>query len=227
MKTLLAVVVIIAGVVAAGYYGLPIMIEKETAAIRTEVKDLSERLQKTEAFVKQEEEARKDFHLPADADAQKIIKTINALAAKLASTEESLNKGLSAAGEEIKKQKAESADAIKKQMEALDKLGKETRANIQKSLFNALMAGIRGNVLKAKVDLVEKNIGNAKNELESISDLLEKARTMASDENRKAVEDLQGTLRKAKSEIDTDLSAAINRVDLLWHDMSKLIKVSS
>ena len=46
----------------------------------------------------------------------------------------------------------------------------------------------------------------------------------ASDENKKAIEELQSTLKKARAEIDTDLPAALNRIDLLWHEMGKLLK---
>ena len=48
-------------------------------------------------------------------------------------------------------------------------------------------------------------------------------KTTASDENKKVIEDLQGILKRAKTEIDNDLPAAINRIDLLWHDMGKLL----
>ena len=43
-------------------------------------------------------------------------------------------------------------------------------------------------------------------------------------EQKKAIEELQGTLKKAKDEMDINLPAAINRVDLLWHEMGKLIR---
>ncbi|MBM4140292.1 MAG: hypothetical protein FJ242_02190 [Nitrospira sp.] len=86
------------------------------------------------------------------------------------------------------------------------------------------MASIRGHILKVKVDLVAKNIGSAKNELSLIDEAFEKAKTSASDENKRIIEELQVTLRKARADIDIDLPAAINRIDLLWHEMSKLLR---
>jgi len=47
---------------------------------------------------------------------------------------------------------------------------------------------------------------------------------LISDENKKVIEELQGILKKARAELDTDLPATINRIDLLWHEMGKLLK---
>jgi F0F1-type ATP synthase membrane subunit b/b' len=76
--------------------------------------------------------------------------------------------------------------------------------------------------LKARGDLQYKNIGTAKTELNLIAEAFEKAKTSTTDENKKAIEELQGILKKALSEIDADLPAAINRIDLLWYEMGKL-----
>jgi hypothetical protein len=35
---------------------------------------------------------------------------------------------------------------------------------------------------------------------------------------------LQGILNKARAEIDTDLPAASNRIDILWHEMGTLLR---
>lgn len=126
--------------------------------------------------------------------------------------------------ETIKKQRTATEEAFKKQSNAIDKIAKETEVKIQRSMFNALMATIRGNVLRVKVELVAKNIGTSKNELELISETFEKAKTLATDKNMSVIDKLQGILRKAKAEIDTDLPSAINRIDLLWNEMSKLLR---
>jgi polyhydroxyalkanoate synthesis regulator phasin len=86
------------------------------------------------------------------------------------------------------------------------------------------MSTIRGNVLKAKVDLVARNIGTAKNEIELMSGTLQKAKSLTTDENRKVIDELQGILKKAKADIDTDLPSAINRIDLLWNELSKVLQ---
>lgn len=232
---IILLIVFFVALVGAGYFGLPILIKKETTDLRADVHDLKQRLQKIE-------EESKVALLQPDADAQKIIKTVNSIASRVNALEDSLKKDLSVTNEAIKKQgkateealnkqaeaiknqKAATEEAFKKQTEAIEKIAKETETKIQRSMFNALMASIRGHVLKVKVDLVEKNIGRAKNELSLIDEAFEKAKTSASDENKKVIEELQINLKKARAEIDFDLPSAINRVDLLWHEMSKLLR---
>jgi molecular chaperone GrpE (heat shock protein) len=91
-------------------------------------------------------------------------------------------------------------------------------------MFDAKMANIRGYIAKARTDLQSKNIATAKTELELIDQVFETLKASATDENKKIIEGLQSTLKKAKTEIDTDLPSAINRIDLLWHEMSKLLR---
>lgn len=235
MKNVVIAVISILVLIAVGFFGVPILIEKKTSGLKSEVQDLKQRLQKIE-------EESKVAPLQLDADAQKIIKTMNAISLRLNSFEDSFKRGISATDEAIKRQgkvneeafkkqaeaiknqKAATEEAFKKQTEAIEKIAKETETKIQRSMFNALMASIRGHVLKVKVDLVEKNIGRAKNELSLIDEAFEKAKTSASDENKKVLEELQINLKKARAEIDFDLPSAINRVDLLWHEMSKLLR---
>lgn len=131
---------------------------------------------------------------------------------------------MSIVDETIKKQKSATEETMKKQAEAIDKINKDTKAVTQKIMFDAAIANIRGHILKARGDLLYKNIGTAKNELDLISEGFEKAKTSATDENKKVIEELQGILKKARAELDTDLPAAINRIDLLWYEMGKLLK---
>lgn len=223
MKTVLVVILLIALFAGAGYYGLPILIEKETAGLRSEVQVLKKRLQKTEEFIKSEEEARKTTHLQPDADLRRVIKTVNSIDSKVTAIEDSFKKEMSVINGITKNQQVTTEEAFKKQAEAVDKISKEVEAKIQKSMFDALMAGIRGHILKVKVDLVSKNIGTAKTELGIIDEAFEKAKGSASDENKKIIEELQVTLKKIRTEIDIDLASAINRIDLLWHEMSRLL----
>ena len=203
---------------------MPLLIEKETTGFRAELSDLKERVQKIEAFVQSEEEIRKATQLTPDSDAQRIIKTVNAVSLKLKTLEESTNKGISAADEAIKKQKTEMDEAIKSQTEALNKFSKETQKNIQGIQFDASMATIRSHILKVQVELQTRNVATAKAEMELISDMYEKLKSLTTEENRKTIEDLHGTLKKARGELDSDLPAAINRVNLLWHEMGKLLR---
>ncbi|NTW06662.1 MAG: hypothetical protein HGA29_02340 [Syntrophaceae bacterium] len=224
MKTIVAVILVVAVLAAASFFGLPMLIDQQTAPIKKEMKDLNARLQKAESFIQAEEEARKKTQLPPDADVQKIIQMINALSAKLTAMETSTGKKFIAATEEIKGQKAATEAALKKQSEALEKEALQTREKLRNTLYKALLEVIRGNILKAKVDVVAKNIGNAKNELDGVAVLLEKAKNMAAAESRKKIEELQGTLKKAKAELDTDLSMSLNRIELIWHEINGLMK---
>jgi small-conductance mechanosensitive channel len=202
MKAVLIVIILIAACVAAGYFGLPILVERETSGLKSEVNNLKQRLLKIEEYIKKEEEARKAGQLPSDADVQKIVKTVNAIFSKVTSLEETL----------------------KSQAETINKSNKENQSKIQGMMFDAAMASIRGHLLKVQIELKAKNIGTAKTEIDLINEIFEKTKSSASEEQRKAIEELQGALKKAKDEMEINLPAAINRVDLLWHEMGKLIR---
>lgn len=219
MKTLLVIILLIVVLAGAGYFGLPFLIDKETATLKTDIQDLKQKIQKIE-------EESKAAPLPPDADVQKIIKTVNAVSQKVSSLEDTVKKDLSAADEQIKNQKATTEESFKKQAETIDKINKDMEVKMRKNMFNTLLASIRGHVLKVKVDLVARNIGTAKTELDIISEALEKAKTSATDENKEIIEELQKILKKARAEVDADLPAAINRIDLLWYEMNKLLRKS-
>lgn len=78
--------------------------------------------------------------------------------------------------------------------------------------------------MKVQIELKSKNIGTAKAEIDLINEIFEKTKPSSSEDQKKAIEELQGALKKAKDEMDINLPAAINRVDLLWHEMGKLIR---
>ena len=217
MKTVLVVIILVAVVAGIGYFGLPFLINKETAGLRADVQDLKQRLQKME-------EESKAAPLKTDANVQEVIKTVNAIFHKMNSLESSFQKGMSATNDTIKNQKMATEDSLRKQAETIDKMNKESDDRTQKIMFDARMANIRGHVLKARVEIVAKNVGTAKNELDIINDAFESIKASASDENKKAIEELQATLKKARAEIDSDLPAALNRIDLLWHEMGKLLR---
>lgn len=224
MKTMLVVILLLAAFTAVGYFGLPILIEKETAGLRSEVQDVRQRLQKIEEFVKSEEETRKITQLRPDADLQKVIKVVNTFASKVTTLEDSLKKDISQTAETINKQKSAHEEALKKQAEAIDKINRETKTVTQKIMFDAAMANIRGHILKARSDLLYKNIGTAKTEFDIILDAFENTKASATDEHKKSIEEFQGILKKAKAEVDTDLPAAMNKIDLLWHELGKLLR---
>jgi vacuolar-type H+-ATPase subunit I/STV1 len=221
-----AVVIIITVVVFAvgGYLGVPILMQKENRGLQSDVSEIQQRLDNMEQYIKKEEEAKKAAQLPKDADAQRIIKTVNTVLAKVATLEASYKKELSAVAERLQQQGASIEETLKKQSEHLDKTTKETRFNLQRVVFNVAMATVRGNLSKVQMELKSKNVGTAKTEIDLIYEIFEKTKATISDDQKKAVEELQGALKKARDEIDSNLPAAINRLDLLWHEMGKLIR---
>jgi hypothetical protein len=217
MKTVILILLLVLVLIGAGYFGLPILIEKETAGLKAEVQDIKQRLQKIEEFTK-------IAPLQPDADFQKVIYTVNALYAKVVSLEDSFKRSTSAIDETIKKQNAAHEEALRKQAETMEKMTKDTQSKIQEIMFDATMASIRGHILKARVEISAKNVGTARSELDLINDLLNGAKSSASGKNKEIIEELQGSLKKARAEIDTDLPAALNKIDLLWYEMSRLLR---
>jgi len=217
MKSILTVIILIAVGIAIGFFGIPILIDKETAVLKSDVKDLKQRLQKIE-------DESKAAPLQSDASVHNVIRTVNALHAKTESLEKAVRETMSKTDKSVEDQKSALDTTTKKLTDEISTINKNTKALIQKITFDAAMANIRGHILKARADLQYKNIGTAKNELEHISEAFEKVKTTASDENKKIIEELQGILKKAKTEIDNDLPAAGNRIDLLWHEMGKLLR---
>lgn len=235
MKTILVTLALIVVTVVVGYFGIPVLIQKETASIRSDIQDMKLRLQKIE-------EESKAAPLKSGADVQEVIKTVNAIFHKMNSLEVSLNKGMSQTdgaikrqgnateealkkqAEAIENQKKATDEAFKKQAEVIEKTNKEIQERIKKIMFDVRMANIRGHILKARIEIVANNVGTAKNELDLIFKAFEDTKSLASDENKKDIEELQTTLKKAKTEIDTDLPAALNRIDFLWYEMGKMMK---
>ncbi len=217
MKTFIISLVLILVLTGIGYLGLPIIIQKETAGLMADIQDIKQRIQHIE-------EESKTAPLPPDADVQKVIKTVNAIYAKTLSLEDSFKKSISAIDENIKNQNTKNGEELKKQGEAIANIDRETKAKLQEIMFDATMANIRGHILKARVELVAKNVGSAKADLDLINEMFSKAATVASEENKKSIMELQTILQKARMEIDTDLPSSLNKIDLIWHEMSKFLR---
>ncbi len=216
MRTLIGILIGIVIIGIGGYFGINTLVTKKENALKLEIKSLEQRIQKME-------EEAKVAPLPPDADANKIIKTVNALSLDVKELENSLRKEISMINDSFKKQSDNNAEYFKKQSESIDKNYKEQQQQMKGIKFDAFMANIRSHILKARMELVAKNAGNAKSEIEFIDDLLEKAHSSMQDENKKTITDMQATLKKIKSEIDYDLPSAINRINTLWHDMGRQI----
>jgi hypothetical protein len=213
MRTIVTVMLLIALCAGAGYYVLPIVIEKETQALRNDLQEVKQRLDKMEAFVRDEEESRKVARLKPDADVRKIIEAVNALSLRLASLEEFSKKGV-----------VRTDGEIKKQAERLEKQGGETAAQLRAISFDAAVTDIRGHILKARMDIANKNLGTVKTDLELLNDAFEGAKSVADAREKKGIGELQDAVRKAQGEIDSDLPAAIHRIDLVWYELGKLLR---
>ena len=217
MKSILIFIILIVVGTAIGYFGIPILIDNKTAVLESDVADLKQRLQKIE-------DESKAAPLQPDANVHNIITTVNALNTKVESLEKSARETAAQTDRFIEDQKSALDDATKRLSDEISTVDKDTKALLQKITFDAAMANIRSHILKARADLQYKNIGTAKTELDHISETFEKIKSSASDENKKVIGELQGILKKAQTELDNDLPAAVNRIDLLWHEMGKLLR---
>lgn len=217
MKTVLIIILVLILTIGVGYFVLPLLMKQETAALKSEIQDIKQRLERMEKTMEV-------APLQPDADFQKVIQTVNALHIKVVSLEESFKKSTAALDEAMKKQNAANGEALRKQAESMEKITKETQSKLQEIMFDATMALIRGHILKARVEISSKNVGTARSELDLINDLLTEAKSSATGKNKDVIEELQGLLKKARAEIDTDLPAALNKIDLLWHEMSRLLR---
>jgi len=214
-----AIVAVIAVIVLAvvGILGFPVLMDKHIAGLRQDVQDLKQRLQKIE-------DESKVAPLALDADEQKIIKTVNALALQADTNEISRKKDISMQNETIQKQKAATDEAFKKQMETIDKNHADMQSQVQLTRFNAAVEDIRQHILKARMEVVAKNIGNAKTEVDFIDDLFTTLYSSAKDEQKSMIDEVKTSLKKAKTEIDTDLPSFINRMNTVWHETGRLLR---
>lgn len=217
-------------VAAAGYFGFPHLKEWAMADLTTEVKALDSRLQKAEAFIKNEEEMRAS-QLPKDANVSQIIKRANEIAARLATLEEKMNKketffmGEIAKKDENTKKSTEKLKADMAELaKSVEKEGKEVDRLSQKIVLERNILLVRSHLLKARMELSLKNIDTAKKELDLASDLFLKAGIDKIPAWKESFEEIQASFRKTKGEIDLNLPASIQRIDLLWHDLDRLSK---
>ncbi len=221
MKNIVIVIVVLMVITAgAGYFGIPVLVRNETAGLRSDVQDMKQRMEKMEEFMKSEEEARNMAQLLPDAEAAKVIKTVNSIAVRVSS----LEKGVSVTNEAMIKQKETTEESSRKQSEGIEKVSKETKQQLQRIEFSAALANFRSHLLRVHIELRANNIASARNEMDFLNKMFDEARVTVPEKDKKAVEQFQATLKKARAEIDTDLPATINIVNSLWHDMGKLMR---
>jgi len=221
MRTLFLVVLLLVVLGAGVYFALPILIEREIAGFREDFRSVKQKVEKLEEFVRAEEEARKMTQIKPGADSGAVIRGVNALSTRVISLERSFTREMAEADKANRELKSSTAATLKKQAEALEKESSEIHAQISEVTYKAIIAQIRGHLLKVKTDLLAKNIGIADAEIEVVVGLLEKAKRTVSPEAIKSLETFQATLRKARGEVATDLPAAMKRIDLLWHELGR------
>lgn len=221
MRIFIAVILLFAIMGVGGYFALPFLIEKEVSGLREELKGEKLKVAKLEEFVRAEEDARKITQIESGADAAAVIRGINSLSVRVAALEHSLKREMVSADKENRELITSTAAALKKQADNLARESTEIHAELRDVTYKAVIAQIRGHLLKIKTDLLAKNIGTADVEIEVAIGLLEKAKKMVSPEATRSLETFQATLRKAKGDINSDLPATMKRVDLLWHELGK------
>lgn len=222
MRTVILVIVLVIGMGAAGYFALPVLIEQKTEGLRTEVRDLKQRLESAEVFIKGEQEALKNVRIEPGADIATITRAVNALVSKVTKLESSVRADMSAADTALKEQKSSAAAVLKKQAEALEKESGEIRGQLREAAFKTRMSEVRGRLLKVKTDLLAKNVGTADAEIGVLVETLEKIKKDVLPEAKQSLDTAQASLRKARGEMTTDLPSAMKRVDLLWHEIGKI-----
>lgn len=184
---------------------------------------MKQRLQNTELFIKREEEARKNVRIESGADTATITRAVNSLASKVTKLESSVRADMSAADTALKEQRSSTAAVLKKQTEALEKESGEIRVKLREAAFKIRMSEVRGRLLKVKTDLLAKNVGTADAEIGALVETLKKMKESAVPEVRKSLDAVQASLRKARGEMTTDLPSAMKRLDLLWHEIGKIL----
>lgn len=224
MKTVIGVFLLVVALAAAGYVAFPYLIDQQTQGLRSDVRDLKQRIQKMEALAAKEDTSKKGANVKSDADLPQIIRAVNTLSNTVSLLEEGLKKGLAMSEDSLKKEKMLLDESLKKQKEGIDKANKDNQEKIQTMVFENAIGRMKAHILKFKEDILSKNIGLAKNELDSMTGAFQKLLALASSENKKTIMEFQDILAKVKSELESDLPAALNRIDLLWHEVNKLTR---
>jgi polyhydroxyalkanoate synthesis regulator phasin len=189
---------------AAAYYIIPVMIEQGTRAIKSDINDLKLRMQKIE-------DREKVAPLKPDAPVQRIVDTVNAVNMKLSSLDDSM-----------KKQAAKIDDIVKKENESFQLIDKEMKEKLRAVAFSIRLSSLRNQLLKIQMDLVQKNVGEARNEIDQVGEMLKEMKSKGDAGEKSNIENLQASLNKAKADMDTDIPSAAGRIEILWREIGKL-----
>jgi len=235
MKAAIITVILCIVLVVVGYFAVTVMLRNETGPIKTDIQDLKKRMEPLEAFVREEKEARKVAELPPDADLAGIIKSVNSFSRRLAGLGEDMKKGFATRDEDFKKEKknieetltkqrSDFEKGLKEQKETLDKLSRSMAAENQRLTYKAAVTNAMTHILKAKTDLNVKNMGKAKEELGLVEPWLVRAKDLAPEDRKKSIDEAVSILSQARADIDMRMPSALDRIDLLWHELSILLE---
>lgn len=223
MKTFVTFTVITLLFVGLVLLGMPVIIEKETAKLNSEVQSLTAKVQVLEKFRNDQEGAWKLSGLRHDADPQKIVKAVNSLSSKIGNLEAVLSARISSVEDALKAHGAVNEEALRKQAETIESLNKELLKTRQQVFLNSVTTNISARIMDAKLELASRNIGNVKAELQTISDKLQQAKNIVEDKDKKSFDDLKAIVENIKSEVDVSLPAANNMINLLWYELDKTL----
>jgi hypothetical protein len=220
MKTVLVAIITVFFIGVTGYS----LMRKETTPLKSENTQLKARLQVVEAFIKAEEDFRQKTSLKPDTRMPDVVKTVNRLAVEQKHIEDSIQLGFKDIDGRLADVKATNEEGRKKLSQKIDDLSKKADLYAKENEFQSFAENAKARVLKIKIELLAKKIGIAKGELDLLSQTLEDAKKLVGDNGNKktAIERLQVMVKEIRAEIDTNLPAATDRIDLLWHGLGKL-----
>jgi hypothetical protein len=200
------------------------LIERQIAPLKGEVAQLQNRLQASEDFIKTEEEARLRTGLNADTKFPDVVKTVNRLATGQKSIEDIMQVRFADFDARLAEMKAATGGGMNKLSQQIEEGTKNTDQRFQDNALRARMEDARIRLVKVKSELLARNVGVAKGELDLLAQSLDDAKKLVGDNDGKktALERLQGMVKEIKAEIDANLVAATDRIDLLWHELAKL-----
>ena len=224
MKTVLTIIVTVLIAGAGGYLLGPMLIEREVTPLKAEVAQIQTRLQASEEFIKAEEEARKRTSLKADTGLPDVVKTVNRLAVHQKGVEDIVQARFGELETRLAEIKAANEGGMSRLTQQMEEETKRTHQRLQDNAFRARVEDGRVRLLKVKSELLAKNIGAAKGELDLLSQVLEELKKLVGDSGgtRANIERFQGMIKEIKLEMNDNLLAATDRIDLLWHELAKL-----
>jgi hypothetical protein len=166
--------------------------------------------------------AGKGWQLPPDADVTSIIKGLNDVSVKISAVDTAFQESAGKTEESFNQMKTATDEAFRENSDAIAALRADVQSEVQKLMLDKAITDIRAHILKVKVELAAQNVGSAKTEMDRIIETLKHAGEFTGKEKESALNELMDAAKKIKAEVDQDLPVAVNRIDLLWHELGKL-----